>query len=574
MSAATMLLLIGSAAAAPGDLDLSFGTRGVAEAEIGSAAVAEGMALQPDGKIVLAGNSYPFGVALARFMPDGQLDGLFGSGGTVAGPDGSAFAVASQADGKLVVSAWAGDGLMSVIRYRLDGSVDSAFGSGGIASGPQGDPRAIAVQTDAKIVVAGTSVGPDVSLFTLLRFEPDGTPDAGFGSDGIVRTRIGEGSGVWSIALQPDGKIVAAGWSTHSNEQVMTLARYETDGRLDSTFGSGGVAQTTAGGAFSSAASVILQPDGRIVAAGSVFPKLAVARFLPDGTPDASFGSGGATTTGTGGIAGAFALALQADGRLVVAGSGPSVFTLLRFRADGTLDAEFGEEGISRSAIGLRADARAIAVEPGGQILAAGYSSGTSYTRFALARYRVSTPTTIGLAPLVVPYGTAIRVSGRASDAQPGARVTIKARGCYAYSSTRAASTIEGPSGDWSARVTPRTQTGYRAEIDGDRSLSVSVQVRPRLTVRRLSRSRVRTRALYGYSLAGETIVLQRLRRAAGQWVDIRLDSLRPVGRTRAGVVSGVTVKLRRRSAPIRALLRQPNPYACFAESVSRTMSG
>src|SRR4029453_9190452 len=147
---------------------------------------------------------------------------------------------------------------------------------------------------------------------------------------------------------------------------------------------------------------------------------------------------------GNGRTAGRSAPSLQAGGRLVVAGYGPNVFTLLRFRADGTLDAEFGEEGISRSAIGLRSDAREISVERGGQILATGYSSGTRYTRFALARYRVSTPTTIGLAPLVVPYGTAIRVSGRASDPQPGARVTIKARGCYAYSSTRAASTTEG----------------------------------------------------------------------------------------------------------------------------------
>src|SRR4029453_6957179 len=157
-----MLLLIGSSAPPPGDLDVSCGSRGIAEAEIASAAVAEGMALQPDGKIVLAGYSYPFGVALARFMPDGQLDGSFGSGGTVGGPDAAPLAVASQADGKLVGSAWTGDGLMSGNRYRADGSMDSAFGSGGIASGPQGDPRAIAVQTDAKIVVAGTSVGPDV----------------------------------------------------------------------------------------------------------------------------------------------------------------------------------------------------------------------------------------------------------------------------------------------------------------------------------------------------------------------------------------------------------------------------
>lgn len=564
-----MVLFFGSAAAAPGDLDPSFGNGGEAEAAISSAAIAEDLAVQPDGKIVVAGSSN-YGLALARFNADGSLDSGFGSGGTVGGPTGPygvAFAVAIQADGKILAGGWSADGTMAVVRFTANGSVDESFGVGGVAAGPPGVVRGLEVQPNGKIVLAGSGPDPVASAHEnvlLLRFDPDGTPDAGFGSNGVVRTRIGADSDAWALALQADNKILVAGRGGDF-KNVMAVARYEPDGQLDPTFGTAGVMTATPWWAT----AIGVEPDGRIVVAGSADRGLAVMRLRPDGAFDPTFGSNGTVTIGTGGLRGAWDLALQSDGHIVVGAEGPSVFTLVRLGIGGEVDPSFGQDGISRTSFGFWSEARAIALQPDGRILAAGFNSHESETHFAVARYRVASPSTIEAAPVIVRYGRKVRLEGTAADPRPGTLVRVLGRDCFAYSTARLGVTKEDSVGAWTAAVTPRARTGYRAQIDGDRSVPVDVQVSPRVRLRRISRTRVQVRVTYGHSLEGETIELQRFRDGSG-WVRVRFRELRRLGRARDGIVSSATLKAAASRGPIRAYLEQPNPYACYATAVSR----
>ena len=567
-----MLLFLGSAAAAPGDLDPTFGADGVVETAIGSAAIARAMALQPDGKIVLAGIAYPGGIALARYRPDGRLDPTFGTGGLVTGPDGVVLAVAIQPDGRIVTAGRNNDTdyAMTVTRYLPNGSIDSAFGSGGVAAGPTGDANAVAIQADGKIVVAGDSPDPNMESsneFTLIRFLSGGTPDPDFGSNGVVLTRVGSSSTASGIALQPDGNIVAGG-SGVVGELRMAMARYQPNGHLDPTFGASGVVTDPVAGRFAAATSITLDTAGRVVAAGYADGKVAVARYRTDGSVDRTFGANGSTTVGSGGLEEADAIALQPDGRIVVTGGGANVFALLRFGADGALDSTFGDDGISRKALGVFSGASAVAVEPDGPILAAGYASHANETNFVVARYRVTSPTAIHAEPVVVPYGRRITVAGNATQAEPGTSVELWAKGCYAISERRSSVTTQRADGSWNTRATPRSRTVYRSRIGGDRSEAVIVHVRPRLSIARTSGG-VRVRVLFGHELSGEVVVLQRFGR--GQWIDLAQRVLTQLGRTRDGVVSGANFRPPRRGR-YRALLRQPNPYVCFADAVSRAI--
>jgi uncharacterized delta-60 repeat protein len=559
-----MFLFLGSAAAAPGDLDPAFGISGLAEATQGLGTV---MALQPDGKILVAGYTFPWELSVVRYTADGRLDDSFGSHGVAVGPSGRATGLAIQPDGKIVATGYVADGTMSVVRFTAAGTLDSGFGSGGVATGPQGDGYAIAVQADRKIVVVGTSGDLFTSLaaLTVLRLQPDGAPDAGFGLNGVVRTSLGLGSVGRDVAVQTDGKIVAAGYA-----DAMTLVRYLTDGRLDSGFGSGGIAKSTGPGP-SSAESVAMEADGRIVAAGGAGSDLAVARFLADGRPDPSFGSGGFMTAHAGGLGGASDIAVQADGRIVLAASGANDVALARVWPAGNLDSDFGEEGISQVTFGVWSQASAVALEPDGRILAAGSSSSESETHFLLARFRVTTPTTIGANVTVVPYGRKLELHGTAAAPRLGGAVQLLARGCQGHAITRPGSTRETAGGAWAVQATPHVTTAYRAEILGERSVSMTVQVRPRVMIRRVSRGQVQVRVLYGRALMGELIALQR-NRGTG-WNTVTTAQLQRIRRTHAGVISGVTFKAKPRGGSLRVLLSQPNPDACYATGVSRSIA-
>jgi uncharacterized delta-60 repeat protein len=313
--------------AAPGDLDPSFDTDGKVTTDFGSAVdEGEGVAVQPNGKIVVAGlkGGTEFDFALARYNPDGTLDPSFDSDGKAITNFGAfvdqAFDVAVQPDGKIVAAGWSNNDF-ALARYNTDGTLDTSFDTDGKVTtdfGSTDRATGVAVQPNGKIVAAGQS-GDD---FALARYNIDGTLDTSFDTDGKVTTDFGVTIEQRpAVALQPNGRIVAAGQSGND----FALARYNVDGSLDASFDSDGKVTTDFGG-DDQGRGVALEPNGKIVAAGYTNPGVlahdfALARYNADGTLDAGFGSGGKVTTAIGAtIDVGTDVAIQPNGKIVAAG--------------------------------------------------------------------------------------------------------------------------------------------------------------------------------------------------------------------------------------------------------------
>src|SRR6266568_3400913 len=335
------------AQAAPGDLDATFCTGGKVTTDFaGDSDHARAVAIQTDGKIVAAGkatNSRRGGedFALARYNPDGTLDTTFGTGGRVttdfAGDADEAFAVVLQADGKIVAAGKATAGYrgedFALARYNPNGTLDTTFGTGGKVTtdfaGDADQAFALVLQTDGKIVAAGeANAGYRGEDCALARYSPNGTLDTTLVVGGKVTTDFaGNTDRAFGVALQTDGRIVAAGEATAGYRgEDFALARYNSNGTLDTTFGTGGKVITDFAGDTDRAFAVAVQTDGRIVAAGETTTSyrgedFALARYNPNGALDATFGEGGQVTTDFAGDTDrAFALALQTDGKIVAAG--------------------------------------------------------------------------------------------------------------------------------------------------------------------------------------------------------------------------------------------------------------
>lgn len=390
-----------------GSLDPTFDTDGKVTTMVGQGGGAYSTVIQPDGYIVAAGyanNGANNDFAVARYNPDGSLDPTFGTGGVaitdVAGGDDQANAAAIQSDGKIVLAGNANTGLNSdfaVVRYNADGSLDTTFGTGGkvtTAVGTGSDAAfAVAIQPDGRIVAAGRNTNNSSSDFTLVRYNADGSLDMSFGTGGIVLTPIGPiGDLIASVAILPDGRIVAAG----SNDGDFALARYNADGTLDTSFDTDGIVTTDILGGADSAGSVAIQPDGRIVAAGSAYNgstyEYALVRYNTDGSLDTSFdGDGKVTTVVTGTFDNAVAVALAPDGKIVAAGNsklGDHVHnSVVRYNPNGSLDPSFDADGKVLTPIGTDDFAYSVAIQPDGRFVAAGASFDNSVSGFALARY-------------------------------------------------------------------------------------------------------------------------------------------------------------------------------------------
>lgn len=322
-----------------GTLDKSFGRGGKLLTKFGSSSVdgARAVAIEKNGKIVAAGVSNS-AIALARYTKSGTLDRGFGTGGKVLtdpGGENDANAVAIQPNGKIVVAGesfvqaentWA----FLLARYTTSGALDPGFGTGGkvLTDVGSGDAYAVAIQPDGKIVVGGTSEGggPGGYNFTVLRYTKNGALDTTFGTGGKVLTDMGSASDdeVHAIALQPDGKIIVAGTSITNGKYDFALARYTKDGALDTTFGTAGKVLTDLGS--SSALAVVIQKNGKIVVAGgrntdgNGSDHFAVVRYTKSGRLDPSFGANGKVLTDFGAPSDADAVVIQKSGRIVVAG--------------------------------------------------------------------------------------------------------------------------------------------------------------------------------------------------------------------------------------------------------------
>ena len=353
--------------APPSGLDASFGNQGKASTTA-FGGDRSAMALQADGKIVIVGGTFTDFI-LARFNANGSLDTSFGVAGKVvtdmvSGQQEEALGVAIQGDGRIIVVGYTRPGLgfnFALARYNTDGSLDGSFGVGGkVTSGVAGLAYAVAIQPDGRIVVAGelaitSPIGTDFADFALARFNPNGSLDTTFGSAGRLTTDIGAGTNsARNIVLQPNGAIVVSGnpIGTAAGFDHTDMARYDSNGGLDATFGSGG--KLSLGGALVGE-GLALQGDGRFVLVGSVnvgtgataTARFALMRLNTNASPDTSFGNAGTVSTDISGRGdSAFAVAIQNDGRIVVAGRSSdqvsSDFALARYNLDGTLDTNFG----------------------------------------------------------------------------------------------------------------------------------------------------------------------------------------------------------------------------------------
>lgn len=403
-----------------GSLDNTFGNTGVVTTSIGNVGSENslnGIAIQADGKIVAAGYSYNYFstpqqvFALTRYNTNGSLDNTFHSDGIVTTSIGTsssqANGIAIQTDGK-IVAAGKGNGPYSfaLTRYNTNGSLDLTFGTNGIVttSIDGNGALAIAIQADGKILAAGYSqsiITLNVMLFTLMRYNTNGSLDPTFGTDGIVTTSIGEyGSRANGIAIQTDGKIVLAGESQTSGNfspSVFALTRYNTNGSIDNTFGAAGIV-TTSIGINSAANDIVIQADGKILAAGSSDSlgsnTFSLSRYNTNGSLDTTFDTDGIVSTSSGILGEQLAVTLQANGKIVAAGCSSLDLTnncnigVTRFNTNGSLDYTFGTAGIVITAVGAASGAGSVAIQTDGKIVAAGGAAAESNgSDFVVVRY-------------------------------------------------------------------------------------------------------------------------------------------------------------------------------------------
>ncbi|HEX5052697.1 MAG TPA: hypothetical protein VFZ65_13050 [Planctomycetota bacterium] len=303
---------------ADGNLDPTFGIGGRVELFLGHC---YDVAVDGSGNILVAGSA-PHGphsdFAVARLTPAGLLDPGFGASGSVvvhmstANKGGSeAKALQLQADGKILLAGHVmkknsgSDTDYGIARLLANGSLDPTFGSGGVVRHDVGTadnvwPRAMAIQPDGRIVLGGAPVFSAISGWTLTRYLASGAVDTSFGSGGaftptfagLTSVRLAE------VAVQPDGRILAAGrCQTGGNSFDMIVTRHLANGSLDTSFSGDGIALTGLPDE-DQGNGLVLQPDGKIVVIGTWYPpgspvQMMAFRFLGDGTPDASFGTGG-----------------------------------------------------------------------------------------------------------------------------------------------------------------------------------------------------------------------------------------------------------------------------------------
>jgi uncharacterized delta-60 repeat protein len=343
-----------------GTLDATFGNGGKVITVANVRESAAGLLILPDGKIMISGSidlpsSQDTSFVLLRYNSDGSVDSTFGNGGTVTTnigiDDDQAYALARQPDGKIV-----------------------AAGRRGIQFYPSEQRK---------------------GNVALVRYNPDGSLDATFGNGGKVVNDFGQGLESYALELiiQPDGKLIIAGESSYE----FLVARYNSNGTLDMTFNGEGFALANFSSNWDHGRDAVLQPDGKIVLVGSAevnspYDSFAVARFNSDGSLDQSFGNGGKVLMVNQGDLNA--VALQADGKLMALGvsnSTSSPFLLLRFQANGSLDSTFGNGGTVTTTFGGNAtDGADLVFQPDGKLLAGGLASSDIYFQnsdFALARY-------------------------------------------------------------------------------------------------------------------------------------------------------------------------------------------
>ncbi|HRH48859.1 MAG TPA: hypothetical protein PLP23_08905 [Panacibacter sp.] len=409
------LFLFTGAKAQPGTLDPSFGIGGKVINQLFGRIRCT--ALQKDGKILAAGLAYEETIIIVRYNSDGTLDLSFGTNGKVLTDlvprfhlyYSQATALAIQSDGKILITGYGfrnsglyGDYDVLLARYNTDGNLDASFGKSGIVINDFGDEdeqaNAIALQPGGKILIGGISNNDQL----LVRYNTNGSIDSSFAGKGWLTTDFFGFDYVNSFAMQPNGKIIAAGTSGFG-EQFFLLVRYNRNGSIDSSFGYNGKVATDFGHGGDQLASIVLQPDGKIVGTGKtggatgLEGKIAVIRYLSTGSIDSSFGTNGKVKTKPGSkFSNGTTILLQPNGKIIVSGGNYSLintrdwdFAIVRYNNDGSVDKDFGNKGVQITDLGGLDYATTALLQPDGKILSAGAFGNYG---FALVRYNGESP--------------------------------------------------------------------------------------------------------------------------------------------------------------------------------------
>lgn len=400
--------LTASATAQVGALDPSFDADGVRTDSLSALDVARNVVLDTEGKILVFGKSEGAGdpnsreARIIRYHLDGTLDQTWtfnhsGCGGLNVPED--FFAGTVEPGGQILAAGYVQDGCsgsvnrnFSVVRYQTAGGNATAFDTPTF-NGDNDQVRSLALQEDGKVVALGFSQSSSSSTtrdVAFARYNADGTLDNTFGTGGEVLIDIaGDHDFGLDVALQADGKMVAAGFATLSGQLDAVLVRLNTDGTLDTSFDDDGIVTIDVNGFTDQARALALQADGKIVTAGGTTSsdgattEFTVMRFDTAGSLDTSFGTGGITTVDFAVLPAATTdIVVQADGKIVVTGytetgAGGELtrdFAVARLNTDGTLDPSFDSDGKNTVDVagGSQDTPLAIILQPDGNIVVAG----------------------------------------------------------------------------------------------------------------------------------------------------------------------------------------------------------
>ncbi|MCC6282067.1 MAG: T9SS type A sorting domain-containing protein [Saprospiraceae bacterium] len=324
----------------------------------------------------------------------GALDPTFGNDGFVITPSGMGNDLVIQPDGKILVTGSLYDSMdhLALIRHLSNGERDPSFGNNGIVLLPDQPYGAvgwqIALQSDGKILVAGGHgfSGPQPSDLLLVRFVPEGQLDPSFGSNGIVSwDALGDREILRALVIQRDGKILVAGEALETALGIrLFLVRFRSDGQLDTGFGNGGALLLDYGITILYTTGLGELNDGKLILCASyVLPQEAVSdiflmRFMPDGSPDLSFGNNGTLRHNFGYYQLTRPLLVQPDGKYLVLTNPEDLsqqFAVARFLPDGQADTDFGEQGLAIVRFGqntIGASSLDVAIQPDGKIISVG----------------------------------------------------------------------------------------------------------------------------------------------------------------------------------------------------------
>ncbi|MBL8398028.1 MAG: DUF4347 domain-containing protein, partial [Candidatus Accumulibacter sp.] len=389
------------------------GGSGIITTAMGSGAdAAEEVIVQSDGKYIVVGrsnNGTDDDFAIARYNSDGSLDTTFSGDGKTTVAIGSgldqALSAAVQSDGKIVVIGVSYNGAnndFAVVRLNADGSLDTSFSGDGITTtdilASTDNANSVLIQSDGKIVVTGSALNGASYDYAAVRYNTNGSLDTTFSGDGKVTTSFNTNNDVSrDSVLQSDGKIVLVGSSNTVSSDDFSIVRYNADGTLDTTFSGDGLQTVAFGGTLDVAHTVALQADGKIVLAGRYFNgtsyAMAIARLGTTGTLDTTFsGDGMQLVDVSANTDAAYSVAVQSDGAIVLAGpSGDGVtddFAVVRLTSAGALDTTFSGDGMLTTSLGSGLDqANSVALLSDGRIVAAGLSSNGANNDFAVVRY-------------------------------------------------------------------------------------------------------------------------------------------------------------------------------------------